>query len=428
MNGLVEKCDLKVGDCISERYAIEKTLGEGSFGKVFKVKERKSGQIYALKLFKFWEMIPKEREMLFARSQMEWETGQINSDYLVKSIDHGVLKGNPFIVMEFCPYGDLLQFIHKQKNVDIVKIGKEILSGLKALHTRGKVHRDLKPENTLIKSDGTAVLTDFGLSGDKNKRITQKDLLGRPTFFAGTVAYMAPEQAKPKNMEVIVLPTMDIFAFGVVVYYMVTYKYPFGALNSHNDVVLYLRNAQEGIWNRTLLLNSPEGKKFEKVIAGCLKTDYKERLQTVDSVLSLMPQSGDYVHEVGVNIPPSINGVLLRVMQGEEYGSVYKLNELIQGTCKKITVGRSDASIHNTLSITEDLSSFISRKHCTLELNPNNQWYIRDGQWDKSVLHGWKNSMNGTFVNSTEASFDGLPIHTGDIITIGDVKLRVEGY
>ena len=427
MNGFVEKCDLEAGDCIAEKYAIEKTLGEGTFGKVFKVKEQKNGKIYALKLFKFWEMIPKEREMLFARFKMEWETGQIDSNYLVKSIDHGILKGNPFIVMEFCPQGDLLQFIHKQKNVDIIKIGKEILFGLNDLHIRGKVHRDLKPENTLIRSDGTAVLTDFGLSGDKNKRITQKDLFGRPAFFAGTVAYMAPEQAKPKNMEVIVLPTMDIFAFGVVIYYLVTYKYPFGELNSHNDLVIYLRNAIEGKWNRALLMESPDGAKFEKVITGCLKSDYKDRLQKVDSVLSLMPPSGDSIPEFE-KAPPSINGILLRVMQGEEYGSVYKLNELVKGTCKKITMGRSDFSVHNTLSITENLSSFVSRKHCTLELSPNKQWYIRDGQWDKSAPNGWKNSKNGTFVNSTEATFDGLPIHTGDIITIGDVKLKVEGY
>jgi pSer/pThr/pTyr-binding forkhead associated (FHA) protein len=56
------------------------------------------------------------------------------------------------------------------------------------------------------------------------------------------------------------------------------------------------------------------------------------------------------------------------------------------------------------------------------------KWYIRDGQWDKEATTGWKNSLNGTFVNSSEVTKGGMPIVAGDIISIGDAKLRVEGY
>jgi len=117
-------------------------------------------------------------------------------------------------------------------------------------------------------------------------------------------------------------------------------------------------------------------------------------------------------------------------MQGEDYGQVYKLNELLQGKCKVITVGCNDPYIYNHLQITENLTRFISRKHCTLEQTAGNQWYIRDGQWDRNATatNGWKHSLNGTFVNSTEVTYAGLPIKPGDIISIGDVKLRVEGY
>jgi pSer/pThr/pTyr-binding forkhead associated (FHA) protein len=115
-------------------------------------------------------------------------------------------------------------------------------------------------------------------------------------------------------------------------------------------------------------------------------------------------------------------------MQGEDHGAVYKLNDYLQGKGKMITVGCNDPFVRNLLPLTENLSRFISRKHCTLEQTTRNLWYIRDGQWDKTATNGWKQSLNGTYVNSTEVSFTGMPIMPGDIISIGDVKLRVEGY
>ena len=429
MGNIAERCVIKPGSLICGKYAVEKEIGEGSFGMVFKVQDRNRNQTCALKLFKFWEMSPMERESMFARFQMEFETGQIKSKYLASSIEHGRIKGNPFIVMEFYPNGDLRQFVG-DRNADFVKIGKEVCYGLKDLHNCGKVHRDLKPENVLIKSDDTAVLTDFGISGDKRKRVTGVDLFGRPTFIAGTAIYMAPEQVKPKNNEVTVLPTMDIFAFGVMMYHLITAGFPFGELKNQDDFVIYLKNAREGNWNRNLLSTHPEGEKFDPVIAGCLEPDFKRRLQTADAVLSRLPQNaGSSYKKSGATFQETVvHGVLLRTMQGEDHGTVYKLNDLVAGKSRVITIGRKDVSINNILPITENCSSYISRKHCTLELSAGNQWFIRDGQWDRNAINGWNNSVNGTFINSAEAPQTGMPIQPGDIITIGDAKLRVEGY
>jgi len=239
MDELVERCDIQVGGDIGKKYTVEKLLGEGTFGKVFKVTDRQNRQVFALKLFKFWEMPADQRKGMLSRFLMEYETGQIKSNYLIHSVDYGYIKGNPYIVMEFCPNGDLFQLVSANQHVDLLKISRDILYGLKDLHSCGKVHRDLKPENVLIKSDGTAVLTDFGISGDRKKKITVTDLFGRPTEITGTVIYMAPEQAKPKNREVTVLPTMDIFAFGVLIFQLITGEFPFGPLNSEDDMVLY---------------------------------------------------------------------------------------------------------------------------------------------------------------------------------------------
>ncbi|MCM1081518.1 MAG: FHA domain-containing protein [Muribaculum sp.] len=55
----------------------------------------------------------------------------------------------------------------------------------------------------------------------------------------------------------------------------------------------------------------------------------------------------------------------------------------------------------------------------------NGKLFIRDGQWDKEAKDNWVSSLNGTFINSDEVTMDGAEIHPGDIISIGDVKLRV---
>jgi len=225
------------------------------------------------------------------------------------------------------------------------------------------------------------------------------------------------------------LPTMDIFAFGAMMYYMITEKYPFGELDDENDLVIYLRNAREGKWDRSIVTQYPNGKIFDRLIAGCLIPDFKQRLQTADNVLSMLPQAGDSSCQESDDTfqKKVVHGILLRIMQGEEHGAVYKLNDLLRGKSRIVTMGRNDGSGNNIAPITENLTSFISRKHCTLELNDHHQWFIRDGQWDKTATGGWKKSLNGTFVNSTEVSFNGMPIRPGDIITVGDVKMRVEG-
>jgi serine/threonine protein kinase len=431
MENIIERCDFRGGDKVDNRYFVEKALGEGAFGKVYKVKDEHTGNIYALKLLKLWEIPPDIREQLTKRFKMEFETGQISSKYLVHSAHYGYIKGNPYIVMEFCSGGDLLKLVNNE-SPDLVKISRDILRGLKDLHSCGKVHRDLKPENVLIRGDGRAVLTDFGISGDRNKRMTERNIWGKPTQIFGTYAYMPPEQVRP-DKDATVLPTTDIFSFGVMMYQLITSELPFGELYDQNDLVIYIKNGRDGKWDKSRLNNYPQGQVFSRIIEGCLQPNFKQRLQTVDAVLSLLPTNNSYVsvHEVTAEREASmnvVNGVLLRIMQGEEYGKIYKLNELT-GNRSIVTVGRNDYETKNVIPIAEQHSSYISRKHCTLEFDDvRQQWYIRDGQWDRSVTNGWKRSLNGTYINSTEVSPGGILIKPGDIISIGDVKIRVEGY
>jgi serine/threonine protein kinase len=431
MNDIAQRCDFHSGEKIDDKYLVVNELGEGAFGKVFKVKNHED-QIYALKLLKLWTVPQEIRRQMIERFDMEFKTGQIDSHYLVRSVDHGLVKGNHYIVMDFFSNGDLSNWMSRT-TPNWVKTGKEILFGLRDLHRCGKVHRDLKPANVLIRDDGTAALTDFGISGDRNKRMTEVNYLGIPQQILGTYPYMPPEQVNPEK-DATVLPTTDIFSFGVMMYQLLTGNFPFGKLENKYDLENYLRNGREGRWDRKRLTDSVTGKLFAPVIEGCLKPNYKKRLQSIDAVLKLIPPGAEDIQYRSYAPPIQMivkDGILLRIMQGEEYGKVYQLNALLRGGRRMITMGRKDADGQNTIAIVEQQSSYISRMHCTLEMDEDTiQWYIRDGQWigKAATGNGWKHSKNGTFVNSSEVEFEGMMISPGDIISIGDVKLRVEGY
>lgn len=452
-----DRVDFRPGDCIDEKYVVDKMLGEGTFGRVYKV--RRNATTYALKLLKLWEVLVQDRDGLLKRFDREFDTGRINSSYLVHSIEKGKVKGNPYILMEYCTGGDLMSAAEQNENLDFASIAVDVLYGLKDLHRSGKIHRDLKPENVLLKANGRAVLTDFGIAGDQNNRMSRTDLFGNLLERFGTYAYMPPEQINPprRNKAATVLPTSDIFSFGVMMFQMLTCELPFGDLQSNKDLPRYTSNGKAGNWNRDLL--SRTAPQWLPVIEGCLRPSIAERFQSVDDVLPLIPlgnKKKTYKNsDNGILLDPQlkvVNGTLLRVMEGETYGLTYKLDEIISSKSGIITIGREDPDIYNSIKIIENESSFISRCHCTIEIDyTKGKWLIRDGQarvdchiakrsrdiypcrFCTALCYtphqlAWQRSMNGTYVNSKEVDEDGMYFAPGDIISIGDVKLRVEGY
>lgn len=426
------RCDFRMGSVIDGRYTVDRPLGEGTFGMVYQVRRNSDGRMFALKLLKLWSVESIEREKLLKRFDQEYETGRIKSDYLVQSYGKGSVKGNPYILMEYCPGGDLLQGVEFGK-IDLSKAASEILLGLKSLHANGKVHRDLKPENVLVKANGSVALTDFGIAGDRNKRLTERGILGVPKEVFGTYAYMPPEQVNPRRGDATVLPTTDMFSFGVMIYQLITCELPFGSLNNESDLYQYVTRGKNENWDRDILIKTANGSEWLPLIEGCLKADFHIRIQTAESALSLVPstqKSVCVIREVSPVVPQVRTGIALRVMQGEEFGRVYKLNEFLNSSGKRLlTIGRDDDGIHNAIPIKETESSYISRKHCTLEFDPlSNTWLLRDGQWDAFAFSKWKVSTNGTYIGSKEVPVNGVIINVGDIISIGDAKLRVEGY
>ena len=261
--------------------------------------------------------------------------------------------------------------------------------------------------------------------------MTQRNIFGKPNQIFGTYAYMPPEQAMRARGGATVLPTTDIFSFGVMLFQMLTNQLPFGTLESHNDLAEYQKRGKDGIWNRDALRYIDNGQQWTQLIEGCLNPDFKLRLQTVHDVLRLLPQSqGGSYHPQSVRMVQSYipqqhtTGYQLRVMQGEEYGKTYNLTQIASQGRRILTIGRQQG---NSIYIKSDFSDFISRFHCTIELSTPGQWAIRDGQWRKEYRQ-WVNSSNGTYVNSKPVNENGYYLKAGDIIAIGDVTLRFENF
>ena len=423
---VVERCEFNIGERVGNRYVVEKVLGEGSFGKVYRVKDT-DGTIYALKLLHLWDVTPDIRQPLMERFEMEFKTGQIDCEYLVQSVDYGKVGGNPYIVMEFCPGGDLTPFIG-QNTHKTAEICQQILMGLRTLHLNGKVHRDLKPENVLFKANGVAALTDFGIAGDRNHRMTERNILGRPQQVFGTYAYMPPEQVNRQRGGVTVLPTTDIFSFGVMAFQLLTGKLPFGELTNHNELANYQKRGKNGDWSRHLLSGIENGNQWMQLLEGCLQANLKKRIQSVDEVLRLLPAVS---HSSAFNPIPPVDtnhrketGTCLRVMQGEQYGTVYNLSDIVASGKRIITLGRETG---NLIELKDNVSCYTSRYHCCIEAHSASGWIIRDGQWNGQSRQ-WMESSNGTFVNSQQVTYTGYILEAGDIISIGDIKIRFENH
>lgn len=441
MTHIADRVDYSPGDLVDGYFRVERLLGNGSYGLVYLVSTPESdgcpSMKFALKLLKLWEVPVDVRPPLMARFDMEFQTGQIDCPFLVCSRYHGMDHGNPYIVMEYCPGGDLLRLAAGSR-VDMPRIAVCVLLGLRALHANGKVHRDLKPENVLIKADGIYALTDFGIAGDRNRRLTQSSRNGKPGQIFGTYAYIPPEQADPRR-EATVLPTTDIFSLGVMTYQLLTGELPFGPLDSDSDLVNYLGRGKRGEWNRQALHAVPYGEIWEGFIEGCLHPDFKRRIQSAEdalrtlpydtrSILDTLPRNSFGLDGQGSYEAPAVN-VCLRIVHGDQFGRLYFLDNLANSLHTDIlTLGRADIDTYNHVDIVEEGSSYVSRCHATLERDPaSGSWMIRDGQWvNDDPEEPWRMSTNGTFVNSREVFREGLPLHIGDIISVGDTKLKVE--
>lgn len=426
------RLDIETGDLIDGKYTVVNRIGSGSYGDVFKVKDPRSND-YALKLLRLWEVSNELHNPLVAKFDQEYKTGKLSSEYLIHSLDFGVVGGNPYLLMEYCSSGDLSKYIGKDLT-QLPGFAHDILEGLHTLHSEGKVHRDLKPENVLIRNNGKAALTDFGVVGemDQSKRMSEVGWWKkRPKQVLGTPLYMAPEMADRVGGGVTYLPTVDIWSFGVMMYELLTGgSFPFGNIEKIEDLPTYRENAKKGKWNMNKLRSVPNGNDWFYIIDHCLTPNYRERYQSASEILQDMKPMIGTIHPIHTIERMSRSTAIskLVITQGDNLGTTYALSSYLRNQGRMIRVGRFNT---NDIVLPEGNSTYVSRFHFTLEKSKDGTfWMIKDGQWIKNERR-WVTSTNGTYLNATPVithsdGKEGLKVFTGDIITVGEYKIKVE--
>jgi Tol biopolymer transport system component/predicted Ser/Thr protein kinase len=271
-------------------YEIVEKLGEGGMGVVYKSRDTHLDRFVAIKVLPPERVADAERKRRFVQEAKA--ASALNHPNIITIHDISQESGIDFMVMEFVPGKTLDELIPRRgmRLNKALKVAVQIAEALAAAHAAGIIHRDLKPGNVMITEDGRVKVLDFGLAklaetvapGEEEPTRTLKPATEEGTIL-GTVAYMSPEQAQGKPVDA----RSDIFAFGSLLYEMVTGRRAFHGDTKISTLAAILNQEPAGLPGET-------PRDLEKIITRCLRKDPERRFQTMaDARVSLLELKED---------------------------------------------------------------------------------------------------------------------------------------
>jgi serine/threonine-protein kinase len=201
-------------------FDIEKELGSGAMGSVYRARNRETGECVAIKV-----IAPGlgANETALARFEREMDVlKQLKHPNIVRLRATGSYKKTPFYVMEYVEGESLDRLLRHRGRLawqEVVRIGEQLCAALRCAHDQGIIHRDLKPSNLMMTQDGTLKLTDFGIAKDLD--VTQ---LTGANCTVGTASYMSPEQCRGERH---LSHKSDLYSMGVLLFELLTGEKPF---------------------------------------------------------------------------------------------------------------------------------------------------------------------------------------------------------
>ena len=264
-------------------YEIVGPIGAGGMGEVYRARDAKLQRDVAIKVLP--DLFARDPERL-ARFDREARTlAALNHPHIAQV--YGV-EGTA-LVMEFVDGEDLSQRISQSGRIPVeeaLPIALQIAEALEAAHEQGIIHRDLKPANIKVRPDGTVKVLDFGLAKallppdagptgralENSPTITSPFQMSQLGVILGTAAYMAPEQAKGKPVD----KRADIWAFGCVLYEMLTGRRPFDGEDVTDTLAAIVRADPD--WT-ALPADTPPA--IRRLLRRCLEKDRRERLPDI---------------------------------------------------------------------------------------------------------------------------------------------------
>ncbi len=244
------------------RYEVRELLGEGGVGRVFAAIDRTDHRVVALKVLRAQlatDPVQTDRFVREARLLQE-----LQHPHLVKGLRVAREGDTIFFAMEKLPGRCLQDVLAEEGRLDeesALQIVVEVAGALGALHARGFVHRDVKPGNVLWSEERGAVLIDLGFAVGAGGG---GDAAGGDTATtAGTVHYIAPEQARGSALDV----RADVYALGATLYHLVTGSLPFEGRTSEEVLAKQVLESLSGERIRALDLSPQLHWFLEKMMA-----------------------------------------------------------------------------------------------------------------------------------------------------------------
>jgi Tol biopolymer transport system component len=263
-------------------YDVAAQIGEGGMGQVFRATDTKLKRQVAIKVLPPPLAVEHDR---LARFQREAEVlASLNHPHIAGIYGLEERDGVSALVMEFVDGEDLSQRIGRGAIPidEALSIAKQIAEALEAAHEQGIIHRDLKPANIRIRPDGTVKVLDFGLakaldpvagsSPGISTSPTRSMQVTQPGIILGTAAYMAPEQARGKAVD----KRTDIWAFGVVLFEMLTGHQPFPGDDTSQILARIIERDPD--WTVVPPTTPPL---VVRLLRRCLEKDVRRRLRDI---------------------------------------------------------------------------------------------------------------------------------------------------
>jgi serine/threonine protein kinase/Tol biopolymer transport system component len=266
-------------------YQLRALVGAGGMGEVYRASDTKLGRDVAIKILPRVFASDPDRLARFEREARMLAT--LNHPNICGIYGLEEADGVRFLILEFVDgetLGDKLAHGTRLPVAEVMRVAQQIADALDTAHERGIVHRDLKPANIKITPDGTVKVLDFGLAKPVTAGASGLDLADSPTrtlgdtrdgMILGTAPYMSPEQARGKDVD----KRTDIWAFGCVVYEMLTGRVTFAGDTAADIVGKILERDPD--WSA---LPAATPASVRRLLLRCLAKDPKLRLRDIGNV------------------------------------------------------------------------------------------------------------------------------------------------
>src|SRR5579864_413793 len=263
-------------------YEIQSSIGAGGMGEVYKARDKRLNRDVAIKVLPTSFSADPDRLQRFAQEARA--AAALSHPNILSIFDIGEDGGAPYVVSELLEGETLRDRLRNgplatRKAIDYAA---QVARGLAAAHEKGIVHRDLKPENIFITNDGRVKILDFGLAkltrpeaDNSGETLTQQVGTDAGTVM-GTVGYMSPEQVRGKPADA----RSDIFAFGAILYEMLSGKRAFHGETAADTMSAILTKEPPELVDPHL--NVPPA--LERIVRHCLEKNPAQRFHSISDV------------------------------------------------------------------------------------------------------------------------------------------------